>query len=294
MSYLRQMQKVGCFLRITVAVAAATALVDLQPTFADAGAAVPWLGITFETGSQFGARILDVHPGTAAAAAGLQPGDEITAVGTVSILPTTELWRVVSSHRIGKRLPITFLRDGQRHQVAPKLTARPAADEIVYQRLIDQWLPALDLVDRQGAKVAPTELRRPLTWVIFDARCETCATTAAELAEPGGELSTARAEAAASLRVVLVGARDETDAYLARVPITSTVWRLERSESRGAGLDPGRRLLSGLDPRTDGVVVVASHTGEVRFATALSAGDALRDGANTAISRAMLEWRQAR
>jgi hypothetical protein len=270
------------------------ALVVAASSEGRAEAPVPWLGITFDAGSQFGARVIDVHPGTAAASAGLQPGDEITTVGNVMILPTTELWPLVSSHRIGTRLPITFVRGGQRYRVAPRLTPRPASDEIVYQRLFDHVMPSLDLVDRQGAGVSSVELRRPLVWLVFDARCDRCSSVATDLTQSTGDGSDTDAGLGAALRVVVVGAREEIDAYLARAPVAATVWRIDRGDPKSLGVDAGRRLLSGLDARVDGAVLVTTHTGEVTFATSLSAGEAVRDGARVAISRAVTDWSRSR
>lgn len=268
------------------------ALTLFASAMARADAPSPWLGITFDVGSRFGARVIDVHPGTAAAAAGLQPGDEITAVGNVSILPTTELWPLVASHRIGARLPITFIRDGQRYRVSPRLTPRPASDEIVYQRFIDHVMPPLELVDQSGVGVASAETRRPLAWLVFDARCDRCAGAIATLTRSVDDEYGANLGLAESLRVVVVGTREEFDAYLAQFPIASTVWRMERSAP--ASGDVSRRLLAGLDPRVDGAVLVATHTGEVTFATSLSAGDAVGDGARAAIARAFANWRRSR
>ncbi len=273
---------------------AATAIA--VPTAARAEAAMPWLGITFDAGSPYGARVIEVHPGTAAAAGGLQPGDEITAVGNDLIYPTTELWPLVSRYKIGARLPITFLRDGRRFRVAPRLTPRPSTDEIVYQRLIDQALPPLELVDRQGSRITAAERRRPLVWMIFDVHCDRCASAAAALSQRLDDGPGAEAGAGPLLRTVLVGAREEVDAYLTRVPVVGTVWRIDRVDPSAlarAG-EGGRRLLAGLDPRVDGTVLVVDHTGEVTFATSVSAGDAVHDGACAAVSRAVVDWRRAR
>ena len=255
----------------------------------------PWLGITFDSNAGFGAIVTDVHPGTAAAAAGLQPNDEIIRVGDVTIGPGQELWPLVASHRVGARLPITFLRGGRAFRVAPRLTARPSSDEIVYQRLIDRALPRLELLDRQGGVVPDSEQRRPMVWLVFDAQCDRCGGAASMLAQRLDEA--AALGAGPLLRVVIVGSQEEADAYLARVPVVGTVWRTDRidaAEARWIGHDGGRRLLVGLDPRIDCTVLVVDHTGEVRFATSISAGDAVHDGACAAAARAVVDWRRER
>lgn len=263
-------------------------------------AARPWLGIGFDDLGG-AARITEVHPGTAAATAGLQPGDEIVAIDGDYLSSLQGLPELVSGRQIGDRLPITFFRDGRRMKVRPRLTAKPSTEEIVYRRLVDRLVPAVTLYDVQGATVPATEwMRQPQAWIVFDVRCDRCAADAAALAARLTE-EAERGEPSAPVRVVLVGRAQEAAAYLARVPVLGTVWRVDRDEPLdvstslgGLGMRPaplGRRLISGVDPDADGVTMVLDEQGVVRYATALSAGEAAHTGACAAAAR-VARWRR--
>lgn len=67
-----------------------------------------------------------VQPGTAAAEAGLEPGDRIVSVGGETVTWFEDLRRVVSANP-GKRVEIIVLRDGQ----SRTLTATPKAQRVI-------------------------------------------------------------------------------------------------------------------------------------------------------------------
>lgn len=249
-----------------------------------------WLGIGFEDLGGMGARVTEVHPGTAAAAAGLRPGDEIVAIDGRMLSPAVGLPELVSHRAIGARLPITFFRDGRRFRVTPRLTVRPPIEEIVHQRFIDRALPVVPLFDRHGAPVAGAEWTgRPQVWMVFDVRCEPCAAAAtalgARMTETAGD-----GPPGAPLRVVLIGGREETASFLSRVPVLAATWRVDRDDPDDRA-PVGRRFTTGLEPAGDGVVLVVDHQGVVRFATAISSGEAAHDGACAAARRAVRAWR---
>lgn len=75
-------------------------------------------GITTETG----VRVAEVQPSTAAAKAGLAPGDIIIKVGDTPVGSPDDLQRVLGRHPIGEPLTIEVLRGAQRIP----LTARPS------------------------------------------------------------------------------------------------------------------------------------------------------------------------
>lgn len=254
-----------------------------------------WLGIGFEPGGS-SARITEVHPNTAASHAGLQLGDEIIAIDGDFLSDAFDLSTLISGHGVGARLRVTFYRAGRPMQVYPRLTARPTTEEIVYRRMIDHVPPAVPVFDRDGRAISAVEYtRRAQIWVVFDVSCDRCAAQAAalqaRLAEDGVD-----GVPPAPLRVVLVGAAVETAAYLQRVPVLGTVWRMERddlSEGYGVrGAPLGRRYLSGVDPTRDGVVLVLDRQNIVRFATTLSSGEPAHDGACGTAARLTRSWRR--
>lgn len=290
-----------------VLVAAAVVAAPARAEVAAEDRARPWLGIGFE-GQGGSALVTEVHPGTAASTAGLQAGDEIVAIGGEFLSMEHELPELVKGRNIGERLTIAFIRDGRLIRVTPRLTAKPTTDEIVYRRFIDHVVPAPTPFDRHGVEVPAAEwLRQPQVWMVFDVRCDRCAAEASALGARLAEDADG-ATPPVPLRVVLVGQAPETAAFLARVPVVGTVWRVDRDQrsdvsvglggmgGMGAmGMRPaplGRRLLSGLpDPTVDAVTLVIDAQGVVRFATAISAGESAHDGACAAAAR-FARWRR--
>lgn len=254
-----------------------------------------WLGIGFESGG-ITAPVTEVHPNTAASLGGLLPGDEIVEIDGVPV-DTRLLATQIGERRVGDRLRIKFYRAGRTIHIAPRLTQRPTDDEIVYRRMIDHVPPAVPVYDREGLPVPAADVARgSQTWVVFDAACDACAAQAADL-----RVRLAEDGLRTPLRVIVVGAADEVAAYLARVPVIGTVWRMDRFDAsepvayggfsmRGAPL--GIRFLSGIERDRDGVVLVLDRQGVVRFATTLSAGEAAHDGACAAAARLTRPWRR--
>ncbi|MEI8260975.1 MAG: trypsin-like peptidase domain-containing protein [Actinomycetes bacterium] len=77
-------------------------------------ATTPILGVKLDMGyTSGGARVQSLTPGSAAAQAGLQPGDIITALDGRQIHDGTELVVAVRSHSPGDRVIVTFTRDGK-------------------------------------------------------------------------------------------------------------------------------------------------------------------------------------
>lgn len=252
----------------------------------------PWLGIGFEDMSGI-ARVTDVHPGTGAAAAGLQPDDVIVEIDGIALSTTHSLPDVIKERKIGQRITLTVVRPnpegiGEPIRLTPRLTAMPTTDELVYRRLFDRTLPALTLFDRHGTLVPVADwTRRPQVWLVFDAHCDSCGGAAAALRSRLSSADDGAAEA--PLRTVVLGQTVELGAYMARIPLMGTVWRIERGDEDRRNLM--RFFLSGVDYRNDGVVLVVDHRGIVRFATAISAGESAHDGACAAAARAMRAWR---
>ena len=89
---------------------------DLRAEGATGGRAV--IGVTTTTTSAGdGAFVLDVLPGSAAEAAGLQPDDVIVALGSDDVGSSDDLLTAVRKHEPGDRVEITWIR-GARSQTA--------------------------------------------------------------------------------------------------------------------------------------------------------------------------------
>jgi membrane protease YdiL (CAAX protease family) len=81
---------------------------------ADAGA--PRLGVVSEA-APGGCRILRVAPGSGAEAAGLRPGDVITAVDGIHVFDQQTLTRTVRERQVGEEAEIDFRRGGEERVV---------------------------------------------------------------------------------------------------------------------------------------------------------------------------------
>jgi S1-C subfamily serine protease len=68
-----------------------------------------------------GAFVAAVVPGSAAAAAGLQPGDLIVSFAGEEIDSSVELRRSITEHRPGERVPVRWVRDGETHEEVVEL-----------------------------------------------------------------------------------------------------------------------------------------------------------------------------
>ncbi len=88
----------------------------------------PFLGIRgtdFNDGSQRGALIISVEPGTPAAAAGLEPDDVVTAVDGKAVTSMSGLIVALRSNAVGDTVDLTVLSNGGTKNVAVTLAAKP-------------------------------------------------------------------------------------------------------------------------------------------------------------------------
>jgi S1-C subfamily serine protease len=76
-----------------------------------------------------GAQVTDVQAGSAAAHAGIHPGDVITAIDGVGISVSDDLAAVISTHNPGDVVDVTFQRGAQNHTVPATLDKRSPTGE---------------------------------------------------------------------------------------------------------------------------------------------------------------------
>ena len=87
----------------------------------------PVLGVTvLSLGTQleedlWGIEVQDVTPGSAAALAGIQPGDYVVACGRVDVSSSQDLLRARRQYRVGDEMPLTVWRDGELLEVTLEL-----------------------------------------------------------------------------------------------------------------------------------------------------------------------------
>lgn len=88
----------------------------------------PVLGVTvLSLGTQlaedlWGVEVQDVTPGSAAAQAGIQPGDYVVSCGRVDVTSSQDLLRARRQYRVGDEMPLTIWRDGELLDVTLELS----------------------------------------------------------------------------------------------------------------------------------------------------------------------------
>jgi S1-C subfamily serine protease len=85
------------------------------------------LGVATQPADNGGVTIVNVDPGTAAANAGLEPGDVITKVDNTSIEDPSTLAAAIVGHQPNDKVTLTYTRNGSSHQVEVTLGARSAS-----------------------------------------------------------------------------------------------------------------------------------------------------------------------
>jgi hypothetical protein len=71
-----------------------------------------------------GAVVLGVERRGPAARAGLEPADAIIELGGERVSATADLWRILGARKVGSRLPVTFVRDGEVRSAELEVSAR--------------------------------------------------------------------------------------------------------------------------------------------------------------------------
>jgi putative serine protease PepD len=84
-----------------------------------------YVGVELNANSSGGAQVSTVQPGSPAEAAGLQPGDVVTAINGKAISSTEQFIEVVDHYRPGDTLTLSVNRSGQHSDVKLKLGTRP-------------------------------------------------------------------------------------------------------------------------------------------------------------------------
>lgn len=239
-----------------------------QPTPARAPAARserPWLGVRFEPGTT---RIVQVVDGSPAAAAGLQVGDQIQALDGIAMHASQQIVTTVAESQTGHRLNVTFDRAGAQHTLAIPLAARPRADHLMRESLLDRPAPAFTAAALDGgAPLALTDLRGEVVLVDFWATwCGPCTTQFAHLNDWH------RRYASRGLHIV---ALSDEEPDLVREYVTS------QQLAYPVALDPDDRIRAAyLVPGMPSTVII-DRAGVVRYVTVGAVDPAEIEGAFT-------------
>lgn len=116
-SYSGNYSGVGFAIPVNYAISIAQQIIKGEtPTHAQLGVSPisvnAQLNARYKLGSDSGAYVQQVTPGSGAEAAGLQQGDIITKVDSTTIEDASSLIAAVRSHAVGDSVSITYLRDG--------------------------------------------------------------------------------------------------------------------------------------------------------------------------------------
>jgi len=102
-----------------------------------------------------GALISQVVPDSAAAEAGLQPGDIITRVNDEKVKSATELRNAIGMQRVGTKVRLEIVRDGKTRTVTAELGEGARAAEPVTAADIHQGLAGAELTDADTSSGGP-------------------------------------------------------------------------------------------------------------------------------------------
>jgi S1-C subfamily serine protease len=86
---------------------------------------IPWLGARLQDWPAGGALVNSVTPGSAAASAGLKPGDVIVQVEGRPVTAAVNVSAAVGALSVGDRLELVVLRGGRTFAASAPLRARP-------------------------------------------------------------------------------------------------------------------------------------------------------------------------
>ena len=246
-----------------VLLAVASLVVALPATAAILESAKPWLGVGIEKGPK-GVLINRVIAGTPAEGAGLRLGDEITAIGPVSVKDPPAMITAVQNQGVGNSVTVHFIRAGKSESQAIKLVARPDQQELIRRQLLGHKAPPFQLERIHGEAPATSEqlLGRVTILEFWATWCPACRSTHARLS------AFAAAHRQDKLAVLAISdeERVQLTAYAAAVKPDFTILR-----------DKDQTTMSSYLVSSIPELVVIDQQGQIAFVT-LGAGSYVEEG----------------
>jgi len=224
-----------------------------------------WLGITYQGQGSIGDRVVEVHPETGAAAAGLRAGDEIIELAGMPVPPGTDLSPLIRTFKAGDRVPIRVVRDGHMVLLQVTMTARPSDQELLERRLVDKPAPPLDATRlSDGGKLDLDGLAgKVAVLAFFPPGCDACAGVISGLGGWARDHDRDQAVVLGVSDVAPAGLR----AYLSRNPIVVPAASVEDATFEQYVVGPRELRVT---------VVVIDGRGTVRLAAQLGPHDGAR------------------
>jgi thiol-disulfide isomerase/thioredoxin len=195
-----------------VLLAGAPRLVATEPPPAPAPAATAWLGVRLGTANGH-ARITGVLRGAPADAAGLRPGDEVTAVDGRPVASAEDLIALVRALSVGGSITLSLASTPPRSVVAT-LASRPGSNQEIFSSVVGSAAPTTEV---RGTDGRPHALSRPNTpgviyfWATW---CGACRQSAPRLASLRREVADDRL----SIVALSPEGSGEVDRYAAEHP----------------------------------------------------------------------------
>lgn len=219
-----------------------------------------WLGVVYsQQGGNIGIPVGHVYEGSAAANAGLVPGDEILELNGLRTPPGTDLKPLIAPMKVGDKVKLKVLHAGKLITLDTVLLPR-ADGEIVQRRLVGKPLPPVTITRASdGAQIDLAALKGKIAILaFFPPSCDACASVVSGL---GPWTQAHDRDPVVVLGATPIGEQAGLQAFLARNPIVVPVGALPVP-----GPDDDSPFFA--DPRADAVTfVVIDGKGVVRLAS---------------------------
>ncbi len=222
----------------------------------------PWLGLLRPRQGIYGVQVVEVYEDSGAAAAGLQPGDEILFINDKAVTTVTDLVLEVAQHEVGDQVEVQLVRGGHELTSIVMLGARVDDREMLHRRLVGKPAPSAELRRLDDDRVFnPSAMRGKvvvLAW--FSTRCDACAGIISDLSSWTGD----RRDTV--IAAVTAAEPPRVATFLTRSAISVPVAVSDEEEFARYGL---------LGAKADSMVafVVIDRNGIVRMAAAVGEGE---------------------
>lgn len=215
--------------------------------------APPWLGVALENG-KVGVLVKSVVAGSPAEAAGLEAGDEITAVANVPVKGPTDVISTVRGLAVGRTVRVDFERGGKAQSKMVKLAARPDPVDMMRKKIVGKPVPAfaLEAISGSGPTSAAGLKGQVVVLEFWATWCGACRSTHEKLSE------FTKSRRGKGITVLAVS-DEETADIQAYADAVKPEFTIARDKSRSL-FDPW--MVSALP-----TLVVIDKTGNVAFAT---------------------------